>query len=71
MDPTLDPGLPSKKPTEETTSEPNYDALSEYYTPTREGYMGHLAPQYTMRYQKGSDPPIFFTLEECTKEDLW
>ena len=24
-----------------------------------------------MRYQKSSDPPIFFTLEERTKEDSW
>ena len=33
--------------------------------------MGHLAPQYIMIYQKVSDLPIFFTLEECTKEDIW
>ena len=24
-----------------------------------------------MRHQKGSYPPIFATLEECTKEDSW
>ena len=33
--------------------------------------MGHLAPKYIVRYQKGSDPPVFSTLEEHTKEAPW
>ena len=33
--------------------------------------MGNLAPKYIVQYQKGSDPPIFSTLEERTKEDPW
>ena len=31
--------------------------------------MGHLDPVDITRYQKGSDPPRFDTLEERTKED--
>ena len=37
----------------------------------REGYMGHLSPTYIVRYQKGSDPYKFSTLEERTKEAPW
>ena len=33
--------------------------------------MGHPYPTYVVRYQKGSYPPIFYTLEECTKEAPW
>ena len=41
---TLEPGPQREKPTEETTSEPNYDALSEPSALTREGSMGKLSP---------------------------
>ena len=71
MDPALELGPPSEKPTKEVASEPNSDALSEPSISTRRGYMGHLAPGYIMRYHKVSYPPRFFTLEECTKEDPW
>ena len=37
--------------------------------------MGHLSPGDIVRYQKGTHPPIFSTLEEHTKEssrvDTW
>ena len=33
--------------------------------------MGHLSPKDILRYQKGSDTPIFATLEERTKEAPW
>ena len=72
---TLDPGPPSEKPTNETTSEPYSYALIEPYSPTREGYMGNLPPKGILRYQKGSDLPRLATIEEHTKEgfcgDKW
>ena len=67
-EPTPETGPLSEKPTKEPTSEPDYDPLPEPYAPTREGSMGHLAPKYIARYQKGSYPPRFSTLEERTKE---
>ena len=33
--------------------------------------MGNLPPKDIIRYQKGSDPPRFATIEERTKEDPW
>ena len=33
--------------------------------------MGQLAPKDILIYQKGSDPPIFSTQEELTKEAPW
>ena len=68
---TPDPGPPSEKNTKEPTSEPDYDYLSENSATMREGSMGHLSRKDIMRYQKGSDPPRFSTLEECTKETPW
>ena len=70
-DPTPEPGPPSEKSTEEPISEPDSDTLSHPYVPTREISMRHLSPGDIVRYQKGSDPPIFSTLEERTKEDPW
>ena len=67
METTPESGLPSEKPIEEPTFEPDSGALSEPSAPTREGYMGNLAPKDTVRYQKGSYPPRFSTLEENTK----
>ena len=64
-----EPVPPSKNPTDELTLEPYYDALSEPCAPTREGSMEHLPPKYIMRYDKGSDTPIFSTVYERTKED--
>ena len=69
--PTLDHVPPSQKPTREQTSEPDYDALSERFAPTREGSKGCLAPKYILRYHNGPDPPIFSILEERTKEAPW
>ena len=71
VEPTLKPGPPSEKPTEEPTLEPDYDALSEPSASTREDSMGKLSPKDIVRYQTESDPPIFATLEERTKEDPW
>ena len=70
-DPTTEPGTPSEKPTGKLTSKPDYNTLSEPSAPTREDYMGHLSPKDIERYQKGSYPPIFTTLEERTKEAPW
>ena len=70
-EPTPDPGPPSKIHTKETTSERNYDALSEPSAPLREGSVGRLSPKDIIRYQKGLDPPRFPTLEERTKEAPW
>ena len=50
---------------------PNYDTLSENSTPTQDFSMGHLSPVYIVKYQKESDPPIFSTLDEHTKEAPW
>ena len=33
--------------------------------------MGRLPPKDIVIYQKVSDPPIFVTIEERTKEALW
>ena len=33
--------------------------------------MRHLYPGNIVRYQKGLDPPIFYTLEDRTKEVSW
>ena len=71
VEPTLEPGPPSEKTTEEPTSEPDSDALSEPSVPMREDTMGHLSPKDIVRYQKVSYPPMFATLEERTKEAPW
>ena len=63
-DPNPEFGPSSKKPTSET----DYSALLEPYAPMRESSMGHLSPIEIMRYQKGSCPAKFATLEEHTKE---
>ena len=68
---TPNPVTPSGKPTKEPTSEPDSYALSESSAPTREDSMGHLSQKDISRYQKGSYPPRFTTLEERTKEDTW
>ena len=70
-EPTPELGPPSEKPTKEPTSEPDSSTLSEPSAPTGEGSMGHLYPKEISLYQKGSDTPRFFTLEERTKEDPW
>ena len=44
VDPISKPGPPSKKTTEELTSEPNYDASSEPSVPTMEDSLGHIYP---------------------------
>ena len=44
-DSTPEPGTPGGKPTKELTLEPDYDTLPEPSAPTREGFMGHLAPK--------------------------
>ena len=49
---TPEPGPPSEKTTKEPTSEPDSDALSQPSTPTREDYMGRLAPKYIVRHHK-------------------
>ena len=46
--PIPEPGPPSKKYTDELTSEPNYDAYKNL-PPKREGSMGHLSPEYITR----------------------
>ena len=33
--------------------------------------MGHLSPGDIVRYQKGTDPPIFSTLKDLNKEYSW
>ena len=70
-EPTPETGPPSKKTTEEPTSEPNYDAISEPSAPMREDFMGHLSPKDILIYQKGSDPSRFAAIEERTKEATW
>ena len=70
-DPTPEPGPPSEKPTKELTSETDYDALSEPSAPTGEGSMGNIPPVDIVRYQKGSGPHRFSTLEGLTKEASW
>ena len=39
------------------------------FLPQEKILWGHLAPKDTVRYHKGSYPPIFATVEESTKED--
>ena len=62
VNPTPLPGPPNENPTEEPPLEPNYNALSEPFAPTREGYMVHLSPKDIVICHKGSDPPRFVTL---------
>ena len=69
--PTSELGPPSEKPTKEPTSEPKYDTSSEYYEPTKEGFMGQIYPGYIVRYRRGEDQPWFDTLEERSKEASW
>ena len=59
---------PGPQPTKEPALEPDSDTLSEPSSPTREDTIGHLSPKDILRYQKGSYPPRFATLEERTKE---
>ena len=61
-EPTPELRSPSEKTTKEPTSEPYYDALSVPYAPTREDSVGKISPKDIVRYQKGSNPPIFATL---------
>ena len=68
---TLYPVTQSENPTKEPTSEPDYDALSELSAPLREDSIGHLSPKDIVKQHKGSDPPIFATPEERTKEAHW
>ena len=50
MEPTSETGPPSKKPSKETTLEPDYDALPEPSASKREGSMGHLVLKYIVRF---------------------
>ena len=70
-DSTSEPGTPIEKATEEPTSETDSDVLSEPSAPMGEGSMGHLSPGDILRHHKGSDPPIFATIEERTNEASW
>ena len=70
-DPTLEIVHSSEKHTKEPTLKSGSDALSEPSAPTREGFMGDLDPGYIVIYHKGSDTPIFATLEELTNKASW
>ena len=71
LETTWEPVHPSKKSTEEPTSETDPGTSPDPYAPTREDNKGHLAPGDIMKYKKGSDLPRFATLEEHTKESPW
>ena len=68
---TRDTVHPSEIYIKEPTSAHSPGTSLEPSVPTREDNKGSLDLGDIMKYPKGSDLPIFATLEECTKESPW